>query len=118
MEDGDGLFPKNNPGLSVRPTKITYSNLDFSNFVCRAAIVDGKQIGEYHIRPKNRANFHILMEKLRNIDTSEVGVLRSDDVIKLEYPIYLKVNGILAKEAIYDTLVEINDFFEGNGQTA
>ena len=92
----------------ANPTKIEYSKVDFKHFSCRAVVLEGKQIGEYHVRPADNQSINDLMNRLRDIDTSEVGLIDSTGSLNLEFPIYVKVGGILAQETFFDTLGEID----------
>lgn len=86
---------------------IEYKVIEYKNFKCRAVIMDGKPIGQYHIAIR-RNNIGLMMSKLNKVDTSSSSVIDPDNTLNLEYVILLKVDGLLAQEALFDTLSDID----------
>ena len=105
MEKEKGLFPDND-GLELK-NEIKYSVINYDTFDCRLVVLGDKPTGECHIKIKTR-NEQSLIALLRTIDTAEFGLVDPSGILNLEYPFFLKVTGILAKEYLFDTLAEID----------
>ena len=108
MSYEDQLFGDGDNSFEMPPVNISYSNVNFTNFICRAVMSGGKQTGEYHIKLLNNASPRELMNKLRDIDTSEVGLVDTTGTLNLEFKIFMKVSGILAIESLFDILMDID----------
>lgn len=105
MEKEKGIFPDND-GLEIK-SEINYSILNYDTFDCRSVALGDKPTGECHIKIKIKDE-ESLIGKLRSIDTAEVGFVDPTGILTLEYPFFLKVTGIIAKENLFDTLAEID----------
>ena len=90
-------------------TDFDYQNIDLKNLSCRCVVRDNVMTGEYHVAVKRSEHVIKVMDQLRNIETSEVGFVDPTGLLKLDYPIYLKIAGLLFREAIYDILQEIDN---------
>ena len=107
MEQGKGLF-QDNDGFEVK-TEFTYTVINYNTFDCRSVVVNNKPTGECHIKIKiKQENVEALINKISEIDTADFGLIDPTGIINLEYPFYLKVSGIIAKETLFDTLSEID----------
>lgn len=85
------------------------------NFACRAIIAGGKMTNEYHVKPIGRISPTSLAAVMRGIiDESEFTLTDPDNLLKLEWPIMMKVSSILGNEIIEDTLKEVDKFLEAN----
>lgn len=85
------------------------------NFACRVIIVGDKATNEYHVKPIKQVSISNLATIMRGIiDESEFTLTDPDNLLKLEWPIMMKVSSILGNEIIEDTLKEVDKFLEGN----
>ena len=94
--------------MLAAPIDLKYKVVEYKNFKCRAVIIDDKPIGQYHLSIA-RSKIGLLMSKLSIVDTSIVSVIDPGNVLNLEYGILLKVDGLLAREALFDTLKDIDN---------
>lgn len=84
------------------------------NLACRAVIVKGKPMNEYHVKPLRNMNAASLATVMRGIvDESEFVLTDPDGLLKLEWPIMMKISSIIGNEIIEDTLKEVDKFLEG-----
>lgn len=73
-----------------RASEITYADMIFKSFQAREVYVNGKQKGEYHVKPLDGRDptKAVLFLKSRFPDCS-VGLADPSGLLSLEYPIYL-----------------------------
>lgn len=75
--------------LSIR-SGISYGDMSFKAFDIREVYIDGKQKGEFHIKPnddKDAASAVIYLKQ--HISNCSIGLADPSGFLNLEYPIYL-----------------------------
>lgn len=83
------------------------------NLACRAVIVGGKLTNEYHVKPLKAMHPSMLANVMRGIiDEPEFMLTDPDGLLKLEWPIMMKISSIIGNEIIEDTLKEVDQFLE------
>lgn len=105
-------FEEKNDGPIVIPQVIAYGDAVFKNFKAREVFVDGKAKGECYITIKNPNPFSISKAvsflSLR-MPLCEVGPVDIDNVLKLDYHIYIKTSDEMAKEFLINMLSSIDE---------
>ena len=86
--------------MSVEPESISYGVSEYINFEVREVVKDGKQIGEYHVKMINssKLNEAVLFFKRNLGGDCEIGLIDPEMTLNLEYPIYIKIGGLIAVE--------------------
>ena len=109
MKEGLGLPDSIEP---VEKKKIEYFELTgFKHFACRGVLIDGKPNCEYHIKtltPDIRVSLLCALIS-GTVENVSLNIVDPDGVLKLEYPIWMKVESILSNEIIEDSLKDVDD---------
>ena len=78
--------------LSIR-SGISYGDMSFKAFSVREVYIDGKQEGEFHVKPNDEKNPAAAVLYLkRYFAGSSVGLADPSGLLSLEYPIYIICN--------------------------
>lgn len=94
-----------------RGGEITYAEMTFKSFQVREVYVDGKQKGEYHIRPTAGKSLEstVLFLKSR-FSRCSIGLADPSGLLSLEFPIYLVCrNDPMVMESIPSTFEQIDE---------
>ena len=100
-------------GEDVVPKNISYGVMEFDLFVVREAFLNGNGIGEFHLKTKEKSSSNnvvcFFMSQLidRGIDC-EVGVIDPDNVLKLEYKVFIKFKSVMDQLRSFDIFEDIN----------
>jgi hypothetical protein len=102
-------------GIDIRTDSIPQYQVftGLKNLACRAVIIGGKVTNEYHVKPLKAMNPASLATIMRGIvDESEFTLTDPDGLLKLEWPIMMKISSIIGNEIIEDTLKEVDQYLE------
>lgn len=73
---------------------ISYSEMEFKSFVVREVYINGKQKGEFHIRPKgNKSPENAVIFLRQYFPQCSLDLIDPSGLLNLEYPIYLICKG-------------------------
>ena len=93
------------------PTYQVFSGL--KNLACRAVISGGNLTNEYHIKPLVRINLSVFASIISGIvDDATLSITDPDGLLKLEWPVFMKIESVLGNEIIEDTLKKIDLYLE------
>lgn len=88
-----------------------YDNIgDLSNITVRAVMVEGKPSGEYHAKSEKISASRLCSIIRGMMEDTEARIIDPDNALKLEYPVYIKVNSVLVNEMIDDYIKKINKY--------
>jgi hypothetical protein len=94
--------------------KISYGDCGFNNFDFREVFINGEPKGEYYVKIRNAKNKIVvqnaalfLTNKLPNCD---VGVIDSENILNLEFQIYIKTKDELMKGAVNSMMEHIDNY--------
>jgi len=96
-------------------SNLSYGDMTFKNFHVREVYIDGKQKGEFHIKPadgKDPAAAVIFLKP--HFPGCSMGLADPSGLLSLEYPIYLVCKiGSLVMETIMPTFEKIDEEIDG-----
>ena len=76
--------------MSAKPDHISYGTMEFKSFHVHEVYIDGKQKGEYHIKPCSGKDPVSAVLFLKNyFPGCSIGLADPSGLLNLEYPIYL-----------------------------
>ena len=96
---------------------ITYADMEFKWFSVREVYINGKQKGEYHIKPNGKKSIPAAVIYLKpHFPDCSIGMADPSGLLNLEYPIYLVCkNNPMVMDAIPQIFENIDE--DMNGQT-
>ena len=112
MENADKFIPAE---LSMTPAKITYTTIPgLKNIACRIVAVNGKTNGEHHVKP---IRLGLTSQKLISIlsgmiEDSTVSLIDPENLLRLEYPIAIKIDSVIGAELIEDYMKDVDSYLE------
>lgn len=94
--------------LSICDDGFQYAYMKFKTFSVREILIDSKPTGEYHIKPEPSLMATTILDVFKNeLPSSDVNVL-DQDIIPMEYPIYIVDDNPMILESICDIFADID----------
>lgn len=83
---------------------------DLDSMACRAVLIEGKPSGEYHVKSEKVSVTRLCSIISGMMEDTDVSIIDPDNILKLEFPICIKVNSVLVNEMIDDYMKKINKY--------
>jgi hypothetical protein len=101
-------------GVSVRPKKVSYGDIQLKSFIVREVYIDDELSGEYHIRIlyKDYTEKALIFFSRHLPKTCEIGLIDNLDYLHLEFQIYIKTSDQLLIPAMVETMELLDGVFK------
>jgi len=90
--------------------EITYADMQFKSFQVREVYINGRQTGEYHVKPVGKSHVSAVMFLKARMHRCSIGLIDPSGLLNLEYPIYIVCkNDPMVMEAIPQIFEQIDE---------
>ena len=94
---------------NVKPDSLQYGDIEYTYFVAREVVRNGEATGEFHIKIKDKSSRSDAAQFFQDkIGLCDVGIIDPENILNLEFQLYVIVKNPIILENIVDIFNQID----------